>query len=67
MGDPRDRHDLPQHPLWRTMEHTLMQGVSEIFWRFIQGRTYDGESQEIAARTDRRLANLIRLGWDIPA
>lgn len=57
----------PRHPLWRTMEYTLMQGVGEIFWRFVQGHPYDENAQEIAARLDRSLAHLISLGWEIPA
>lgn len=60
-------HTYPQHPLWRTMERTLMEGFSEIFWRFVQGYSHDAESRQIAARLDERLASLISLGWEIPA
>lgn len=57
----------PRHPLWRTLEHTLMQGISQIFWQFVQGRSYDDEIRRIAARLDESLARLISLGWEISA
>ncbi|MFO7318391.1 MAG: extracellular solute-binding protein [Bacillota bacterium] len=63
----RNARAYPPHPLWRTVESLLVNGIGEICWRFARGQGYDAALQSLTAQIDQRIQNLLRLGWEVSA
>jgi ABC-type glycerol-3-phosphate transport system substrate-binding protein len=60
----RSARTYPNHPLWRSIETILYQGLGHLLWRFIQGKSLDEEAQKMLLSTDKKINAILELAWD---